>query len=678
MRPNKLTSVFISLAGVVTATLPLTLGVGVAHAATARFADVQVDVDCGGTACTNSSIADANTARKITVLSDGSIYALFYGDQGIRVAKSTNGGQSFSPSVQVNSANREAEITSSSNGTLFVSWGESSGTGPNSTTQYYVSRSLDKGATWSAPVNIGSRTGFGRATLHTATDGEYFYGIASNGKTLYRSSDNGATFSTTTVTSEQWAYSDVHVDPLNGYVNVVVDEPQVSYFVSTDRGATFGAEKRTEKDVYFSVGALTSSTTSKYLFVAGAAGAAPTANLERINLTTGAVDTFQVSDTQEGGMGGANTRSLSADQFGNVVSGNYDGTNLQFQYSTNNGATFSAAETVVTGASIANAAINTTNGDIMFLYEKNDRVYLTTYSGLLTGYAISLSLTSIDFTAPGETQDIILTNTSTTSQPITSIALSNTLFTFTTTCKGTLAAGAKCKISVTAGTTPGSATLTANLGGFVRAIPVTLGALASQRPPASGDVVITLGETVKTLSFGRLLTDKEFKKQYAVSLTPKTCTTNGSHFLALAPGVCKIRFVSRSSAGKPAMRATKPAITTTVSDTGAETGVTVTRVRTIRFEMWSSLSDARFSSKAVRRFKKAEGVWLVGHTASITGSTKENLKLGRERALMVRKILTDAGVKTGKIFHSSAGATQPLSKTDQARNRRVEIFLIPS
>jgi hypothetical protein len=187
-----------------------------------------------------------------------------------------------------------------------------------------------------------------------------------------------------------------------------------------------------------------------------------------------------------------------------------------------------------------------------------------------------------------------------------------------------------------------------------------------------------LGETVKTLSFGRLLTDKEFKKQYAVSLTPKTCTTNGSHFLALAPGVCKIRFVSRSSAGKPAMRATKPAITTTVSDTGAETGVTVTRVRTIRFEMWSSLSDARFSSKAVRRFKKAEGVWLVGHTASITGSTKENLKLGRERALMVRKILTDAGVKTGKIFHSSAGATQPLSKTDQARNRRVEIFLIPS
>jgi hypothetical protein len=132
------------------------------------------------------------------------------------------------------------------------------------------------------------------------------------------------------------------------------------------------------------------------------------ANLERINLSDETVQTMTVSSSA-----GSTTRSLAADSCGNVVSGHKTGSDLYFQYSSDSGTTFSTEQLVVTNSDRANASINPTNGDLMFLYEKAGDIFLTTYAGLFTGgsncYAATISNTAIEFTAPGQTPSITLT-----------------------------------------------------------------------------------------------------------------------------------------------------------------------------------------------------------------------------------------------------------------------------
>ena len=60
--------------------------------ATVLYADVQVDTSCNGAECSASSLAEANTTRKLAVGADGSIYATYWNSTGIYVAKSTNRG----------------------------------------------------------------------------------------------------------------------------------------------------------------------------------------------------------------------------------------------------------------------------------------------------------------------------------------------------------------------------------------------------------------------------------------------------------------------------------------------------------------------------------------------------------------------------------------------------------
>ena len=52
-----------------------------------------------------NNIGSANTDRNVGVDGAGNIYVVFEGSLGIRVAKSTNRGSSFSPSVQIAATN---------------------------------------------------------------------------------------------------------------------------------------------------------------------------------------------------------------------------------------------------------------------------------------------------------------------------------------------------------------------------------------------------------------------------------------------------------------------------------------------------------------------------------------------------------------------------------------------
>ncbi|MBL8269846.1 Ig-like domain repeat protein [Steroidobacter sp.] len=434
-----------------------------AHAAltpSALHLDVAVS-DIG----TDNNIATSSTSRKLAVGADGTIYALFRSaTNGIRVAKSIDRGQSFSASVQVSATDGEAEIGIANDGDLHVTWVS------GSNAVHAISR--DGGVTFSAPVTAGFAT-----SAHMALDGDYVYIIPSSGQNVFHSDNDGASFSSTS-TGSMYAFSDIFVDHLTHDVIAVVDDPSVYYFTSTDHGQTFSAAVTTGKMVMYSVGALSITDTGRYVFMAGLGG-----NLERFDIDNAVYTSLTVNATA-----GNTTRSLSADIFGNVVSGYLEsGSNdLKFEHSNDLGTTFGPATTVATSATRANAAINNINGDILFLYEKANQVYLSTYERGLIEYDVNVSPSALNFGTVdvGDQASLTLTLSSVASVPVSIASIVPTTgYTTSDNCGGTLAVGASCTVTVTfspsaIGAVSGSVTM--NFGGASRPVSVNGSGVAAR------------------------------------------------------------------------------------------------------------------------------------------------------------------------------------------------------
>ena len=405
---------------------------------------------------TDNNLMNSNTSRKLAVAADGTVYALFRSaTNGIRIAKSVDRGQSFSASVQVAAADGEAEIAVAADGDLHVVYIT------GITINHVLSH--DGGASFSTPVTVGT----GSTAAHMAVDGDRVYIVPQNGSALYRSADDGQTFASTS-TGSSYAFADLFVDPLSHEVLVIVDNPNVYFFKSTDFGQTLSAATATGKSVYYSVGGLSITGGKRYLFLAGS-----NANLERIEVDTPAYFTGAVNATA-----GSTTRSLSADVFGNVVSGYLDsGTNdLKFEHSNDLAATFGAATTVVTAATRANAAINTTNGDVLFLYEKANQVYLSTYKSGLIGYDITVSPSALSFPSieAGTSTSLPVTLENVSASPVTVNTISgSTGFSVSHDCGASIAAGASCTVTVTfspSAAGAASGTLSLDLAGNARSV----------------------------------------------------------------------------------------------------------------------------------------------------------------------------------------------------------------
>jgi large repetitive protein len=378
---------------------------------------------------TTNSISQGNTSRKLAVTPDGTIYVLFHGNAGIRVAKSTDRGQTFGASVQVYNSNLEAEIATSSNGNVYVIWSQSG--------SVYFSKSTDQGATFSTPANIGTSTGvMGTVSVHMATDDKYIYIIDQGGTHFYYSSDNGTTFTLNAIPIS-YVFSDVHVDPSTHRVVIQKDNPSLRYYTSDDHGQTLNGPVDPSGQVYYSVSALSSGTLGHYNFVSGQGSTSYKYDLTNQSLTT---LTFGNSTVSQG-------RSISADSFGNVVTGYSDGSNVSFAVSQDLGATFGTPVTI-SGTTIAESSINTTNGDILFAYESGGKVYLAVYAGLLQGYKLNLSTTTVSF--PNQNapfQNVTLHNTSNQTVNINSITTSSP-FSVNSGCGSTLAPGAQCTLQI--------------------------------------------------------------------------------------------------------------------------------------------------------------------------------------------------------------------------------------
>ncbi|MDT3428939.1 hypothetical protein J2Z22_004534, partial [Paenibacillus forsythiae] len=410
---------------------------------------VSVQVSDAGT---TNRISQVSTSRKLAVTPDGTIYVLFHGNAGIRVAKSTDRGQSFSPSVQVYSSDIDAEVAASSNGNVYVIWSQSG--------RAYFSKSTDKGATFSAPANIGTATG----SVHMDTDDKYVYIIDQKGTNFYYSSDNGSTFTLNAIPT-QYAYSDVHVDPSTHQVVIQKDNPRLRYYTSNDYGVTLNGPVDPPGQVYYSVSAISGGELGHYTFVSGTGTTAYKYNLTDQSLTP---LTFANSSS---------SRSISADSFGNVVTGYTNGTSVSFAVSQDLGATFGSPITI-NGTTIAASEINTTNGDILYVYESGGKVYLAVYEGLLQGYGLNLSATTLSFpdqNAPDQT--VTLHNTSNQTITINSITASEP-FTVNSDFGSTLAPNAQGSLQIgfkptEAGTFSGKVTINSDAFNIPRVILLT-------------------------------------------------------------------------------------------------------------------------------------------------------------------------------------------------------------
>ncbi len=392
----------------------------------------QVDVSPSGNS--GNTISSPNTSDNVAVGPDGTIYVAWHGSNGIRVARSTDEGQSFGAPTTLTADDYEAEIAASSDGSVYVAWVNGSGT-------LVAARSDDGAQSFGSPVTVGSTSD---GSAHLDTDGKNIYLVPQSGQNVFVSNDQGQSFhSLSTGTSE--VFSDILVDPETRNVIAQFDDPSVTYTVSTDQGESLGSIKTPspQPSIFFSNAALSSGSKGRFLLVGGESGMA------RIDLDDNSSTDLSVPSSDE-----SQGRSVAADAFGNVVTGYVEGSDVKFKVSEDLGDTFGSATTAAS-ASAAQAAINRTNGDVMFLYEdSNGNVKMNTFSDRLTGYGLTVSRSSIDFGevpkgATADAETVTLTNETGGDVSVNSISTTAPFSVVSNDCPSTLGDTQSCTIDVT-------------------------------------------------------------------------------------------------------------------------------------------------------------------------------------------------------------------------------------
>ncbi|MBW7904168.1 MAG: DUF11 domain-containing protein [Phycisphaerae bacterium] len=327
---------------------------------------------------TDNSLNYPNTARKVACGPDGTIYAAYYSDTGgIRVARSTNRGASFLPSVQVNAVAAQAEIAVDVNGVVHVAWADADGV--------HYSRSTDGGSSFSAPTVVNATPA---SSVHVAVDAPWVYIVPRDGDVLYRNGSNGTGAWSSTAIDAPRVFADVHVDLNSHDVIVVTDDPTVRMYVSADRGATFAPAVEPGVSIFYSTAVFVASESGRHLFMSGSG-----TDAVRINIDTNVVTnlTFGETTLPQG-------RTLSVNTLGNVIDGYVSNTDVVFAVSADDGATFDAP-VVVAAANTLSVAINTANGDVVAIYEVGGEIFCNVYGGLVETPVVPPTVTTGNVTS---------------------------------------------------------------------------------------------------------------------------------------------------------------------------------------------------------------------------------------------------------------------------------------
>jgi len=177
-----------------------------------------------------------------------------------------------------------------------------------------------------------------------------------------------------------------------------------------------------------------------------------------------------------------------------------------------------------------------------------------------------------------------------------------------------------------------------------------------------------------------VLTKKASRTQMLRTRTPKVCVSLTQSVVLVKTGTCRVDIVDRTS--KRVVRS----LSTRVSSTESAVGTTVTPNDPIRFAQVSrrlSRTARTQITELAETASEARRVIIVGHSAGLTENRISNDRIALQRAAAVKAALQaefkKAGVKVPiSIVSVGPDAPQTTKKTNsaQARNRRVEVFII--
>ncbi|MDG1729328.1 MAG: T9SS type B sorting domain-containing protein [Algibacter sp.] len=315
----------------------------------------------------NNNIGNANTSRNVAIDSEGSIYVVYTGNKGIRVAKSVNRGQSFLPSVSVTTFNAEPEIIINDQDIVFIAWVESG--------NIMLSRSVDGGISYSMPVIVGA----GLVSVHIAVFENHIYLVDKFGEFVYFNSNNGQGVFNATPSIKN-IFTDIRVDQ-NGVVYLPSDNPIVSLYKSMDEGFSFSRVGLQPAILtLFSSYALSVGPCGTYIFIGGNGSLG-----YKIDVSNGFTSSINLGNNTFTNGG----RTLFADHRGTLIDGyqNRFG-ELVMNISNDQGQTFGAPIVVATGGS-HNIARNHITEDIVVAYEQNGAIYVSVYDNLLKSIYIN-------------------------------------------------------------------------------------------------------------------------------------------------------------------------------------------------------------------------------------------------------------------------------------------------
>jgi len=302
-------------------------------------------------AVTTASIGTSNTSRNIAVDAGRTIHVSWVDvtDASVHYARSLDGGLTFEPSVAISDAAVDptaldggVSIATGRSGLTVLAFVDVDGA-------LRVARSLDGGAAWTGATVIDP--GPWETRLGLAVDANAAYVAVRSGIEaeplaspqiepppptldeiwLFRSDDRGATFEPVLTPLPFLAYFDVLVDPRNGDVHLIGDDPRVVHVASTDGGRTFGPLAEApgpDHDLFYSDFAISSTG---QILGAGQAGSASLYDLGQA--------TWSRVSTEAGGRERAVSPAIDDATTLRIVS-NPDEASVQLSVSTDGGVTY--------------------------------------------------------------------------------------------------------------------------------------------------------------------------------------------------------------------------------------------------------------------------------------------------------------------------------------------------
>ncbi len=335
--------------------LALLTGVGVPAVSVGAPLFTGVQVSDGNT---DNNIAFPNTARKVATGPDGTIYVTYYGlTGGTRVARSTNRGQWFEPSVQLTALSIECEIAVDQAGVVHVAGVD--------VDHVLYTRSTDGGQNFAPMVSIADMFAI---SVHMSVDTPFVYLVPRSGSVVLVNGASGAGAFTSTPLGGSEVFSDIHTDRSNGQVIVQTDDPGLMFANSTDHGATFSPLTPIAASIFYSTAVFANTPNGRFMYTGGDGNSGVRVNVDDLSfvpLTLGTTTNSQ-------------GRCLAVDAFNNMVDAYVTAPNVAYHISTDNGETF-GPEVPVAQADFISVAINRFYGDLVVVYQTAGEIFASVY-----------------------------------------------------------------------------------------------------------------------------------------------------------------------------------------------------------------------------------------------------------------------------------------------------------